>query len=171
MGYINDFFDGEDISIGTFIYAAKRRQENISQNNNIISNIIEGEVSTGSQDNSSIRDLLGYAIVNSSSNTSSYINYNTLYFTGNRLLNNSINNNIVSSNASLYKAEIDLSGDYISMAFMLNTAAKNEDIQAIPSTRIKQFAYENDASVDVKMNEKDNKFSSKDISELYNIIN
>jgi len=24
MGYINDFFDGEDISVGTLIYAAKR---------------------------------------------------------------------------------------------------------------------------------------------------
>ena len=34
MGFINDFFDGEDISIGTFIYAAKRRQENISQSQN-----------------------------------------------------------------------------------------------------------------------------------------
>ena len=171
MGYINDFFDGEDISIGTFIYAAKRRQNNIIQNKTIISKIVKDEVSTGSQDNSSIKDLFNNAINNSSSNTSSYINYNTLYFTGNRLLNSSINNNIVSANLPLYEAEIDLSGDYISMAFMLNTATKNADIQAIPTTRIKQFAYENDASVDVKMNEKDNKFSKKDISELYNIIN
>jgi len=130
-----------------------------------------GEVSTGSQDNSSIKELFTNAINNSSSNTSSYINHNILYFTGNRLLNSSINNNIVSSDLSLYDAEIDLSGDYTSMAFMLNTATKNKDIQAIPSTRIKQFAYENDASVDVKMNEKDNKFSKNDISKLYNIIN
>ena len=57
MGYINDFFDGEDISIGTFIYAAKRRQENVRQNNTIIQQIVIDEVSTGSQDSSTINSL------------------------------------------------------------------------------------------------------------------
>lgn len=164
MGFINDFFYTDDISIGTFIYTAKRT--NNSYINEILYRVAVDEVKSVDPSN-----VFSKVIENASIDSSSYVNCHTLYFTGNRLLNADINNGIVNSN-NIYNEEIDLTGDYISMTFMLNTAAKNNMDIANSSTRIKQFIYENDASVQVKMNEKEHKFSSNDdISDLYNIIN
>lgn len=168
MGFINEFFYTDDISIGTFIYTAKHT--NNSSINQILYKIAKDEVESVDP----LNHIFLNVIDNTSINSSSYVNCHTLYFTGNRLLNSDINNDIVKDDniQSIYDNEIDLTGDYISMTFMLNTAAKNDSDIANSSTRIKQFSYEKDASVQIKMNEGNHRFSKNDdISKLYNINN
>jgi len=35
MGFINDFFDGDKIDVGTFIYAAKRMLGNVTDDSSV----------------------------------------------------------------------------------------------------------------------------------------
>ena len=78
MGYINDFFDGENINVGTLIYAAKRTFNHPDASTLDASTLEAAWAVTQQELNVFPNTILQSAVKNSSINSStSYINYKT----------------------------------------------------------------------------------------------
>ena len=67
MGFINDFFDGDKIEVGTFIYAAKRMLGNIADDASVAWKVVQDEIKSvfGEETN-----IFFNAVSNSSNDTS-----------------------------------------------------------------------------------------------------
>lgn len=169
-GFINNFFDGDDLPIETFIYVAKRMLNhgpNGTQSDLDTSTIdaawavTQDEIKSVYNDNTFLKDV----VQNSSNNATSYLNYKIFYYTDNRLLNSSIANGIVNEStlSQAKDVELDLTGDFVSMSFMLKTADGNNDID------LTQYKFEEDTKAMFKMTNAN--YSNIGIENLYNVTN
>lgn len=171
INYINDFFDGEYIDIGTFIYAAKRTFNH--GDNNTQTEIDTSSLTAAWQltlDELSYADSLNSSLYNatveSSTNTSSYINYSTFYYTGTIFSDK----NITDPESDMYQhynmynnVKMDLNGDNITMALMLKSLDSPDNVENIND---KQYKTEYDRSVDNDFN-----LITNDIDSYYNVRN
>ena len=173
MGYINDFFDGEDISVGTLIYAAKRTF-NHPNASTLDASTIEAAWAVTQQELNVFHTpntILKSAVENSSNSSTSYINFKTFYYTGTRLTDDKIVDGIFSGNSSTSATsdtslakfvELDLTGDFISMSFMLKTVDESEN-----NLDFKQYKSE----YDTKLSNMDTHDFSQQGHEIYNEYN
>ena len=132
FGYINEFFDGQYIDIKTYIYVAKRTFNHQDASQLDTDTLNAAWKVTQQELNVFGNDTLKEAVYNSSlEDNNSYIDHKIFYYTGTRLTDDKIVDNIFSGNSSTTDAslakyvELDLIGDYISMSFMLNSLEPN----------------------------------------------
>ncbi len=170
FGYINDFFNGQDINIKTYIYVAKRTFNHGINNTStdLDTSTLKAAWEVTQQELGVFQnDTLKNAVNNSSlENNNSYIDHKIFYYTGTRATNSSITENILDAYTDrLAKAvELDLTGDYISMSFMLNSL----DSEFRNKTSYKNYKTEYDTSL-AKFDSKE--FTDKHIYEMYNLEN
>ena len=170
FGYINDFFNGQDINIKTYIYVAKRTFNHGINNTstNLDTSTLKAAWEVTQQELGVFQnDTLKNAVNNSSlENNNSYIDHKIFYYTGTRATNSSITENILDAYTDgLAKAvELDLTGDYISMSFMLNSL----DSEFRNKKSYKNYKTEYDTSL-AKFDSKE--FTDKHIYEMYNLEN
>ena len=167
MGYINDFFDGERINVSTFIYAAKRTFDHNHGDNNpqteLDASTIEAAWAVTQQElNVFQNDTLRDAVINSSNSSTSYINFKTFYYTGTRLTDDKIVDGILTDTSLAKFVELDLTGDFISMSFMLKTAKNPKS-----TLDFKQYKSE----YDIKLDNMDTRVFSPQGHEIYNEYN
>lgn len=174
FGYINDFFDGQKINIKTYIYVAKRTFSHPNSSDpKLDSSTLAAAWKVTQQELGLFKNNTLQDAVNNSSleNNNSYIDHKIFYYTGTRLTDSSIANGAGISNSSILdddtikvakQVELDLTGDYISMSFMLNSLEPNFN------KSYKNYKTEYDASL-AKFGSKN--FSDKHIYEMYNLEN
>lgn len=174
FGYINDFFDGQKINIKTYIYVAKRTFSHPNSSDpKLDSSTLAAAWKVTQQELGVFKNNTLQTAVNNSSleNNNSYIDYKIFYYTGTRLTDSSIANGANVLNSSILdddtidvakQVELDLTGDYVSMSFMLNSLEPNFN------KSYKNYKTEYDASL-AKFGSKN--FSDKHIYEMYNLEN
>ena len=172
FGYINDFFDGQKIDVKTYIYVAKRTF-NHPNDIGLDRSTLAAAWKVTQQELGVFKNNTLQAAVNNSSlkNNNSYIDHKIFYYTGTRLTDSSIANGGNISNSSILdkdaidvakQVELDLTGDYISMSFMLNSLEPNFN------KSYKNYKTEYDASLS-RFGSKD--FSDTPIYKMYNLEN
>ena len=169
FGYINEFFDGQYIDIKTYIYVAKRTFNHQGASQLDTDTLNAAWKVTQQELNVFGNDTLKEAVYNSSlEDNNSYIDHKIFYYTGTRLTDDKIVDNIFSGNSSTTDAslakyvELDLIGDYISMSFMLNSLEPNFN------ESYKNYKTEYDVSL-AKFASTD--FTNKRIYNMYNLEN
>lgn len=134
MNFIHNFFEGDDISVGSYVYAAKRVLQHV---NNISTTVdisqLDKETSAAAlkltEAELAIYDSsdLKAGVVNASTDTTSYLNYTEIYYTGSHynsasapIIENSITG--IDFPTDIDNIKLDINGDLITMSFMLQSA-------------------------------------------------
>ena len=176
FGFINDFFDGQPISVETYVYAAKRLMLAEGQQDDVV-DLINRTVgpawrATEAELYQYYNASLNMLIKNSSNDFNDpYINFKTFYYTGNRLSSSTmLNSSMIQSyggDSSVKEAvdeakgvELDINGDYISMSFMLSSL--NNDLKDVS-----QYNFDNDLDVGKPLDQSENLLS---LSSMYHNI-
>lgn len=156
FGQINEFFEGTELYIGTYIYAAKRAlYDDITDydTSTLALYVAEKELEVYPLDSSNMNNQWkNIAIIDSSDDLSSYVNYKTQYYTGLKLTDSKVTEGLYdptdSSCQNFKEVELDLNGDYITMSLMLKTIIDGNNY--VNENNINQYKSEYDYSIHSK---------------------
>ena len=182
FGFINDFFDGTKIDVTTYIYAAKRalqsenidNEQQINETKDLLHTLISQEIQMydiSDDDCSSFKNYSNYINnIDSNAQYAPYINYDILYYTGNRLINSEVVPSDMKNcfDSSFYKRadalKLDVNGEFLQMSFMVASALDQNNSSVING--FKGYNFEEDYTPNIDLSE------SLDISNniIYNNI-
>ena len=139
FGFINKFFDGEEIEVDTYVYAAKRALQGIKKGDvsdvSILSQLINREIKM--YDNSQFTNYIDAVNGSGDIDKMPYMDISVLYYTGNRLTSldmvpdkmkvpgSGIDENFI-ANANALK--LDINGEFLQMSFMVASALNSDNV-------------------------------------------